>query len=887
MNGPVQPNHAELQYLLSRCYSEGYGVHVDIEEAVKHLYLAAQQDSVEASCFIEMCQPYLSSLQRPRKLRLASNILSQTLEKFKREKARICGYRSNPSNIASKTGLENFEPTGYTRLWNLQDRAFVRSQSFTWRIGDTDKMYEWSDYGIKTLLADATEVGMLMCDVTISYRTILTPLNTATFYEVCASYGDYSWLQLALQTIKLPQDYENTSWGRQQEVWERLLNKAAQWGHYSLLKELLKTVLEAQAAGLWEDQWTSATGESPLHYLSFLEGDDDEIISTIKSLVKLGINIDIPITTRSWLGPYSLEAHGTPLQMAVRCQCLRVVKALADCGADLTLSFGDSEPPLALAVSLHCPEMVSLLLKSTKLNKNELTYALSKIGAPSKKGWYERVMRMSGSGLSKPPLEHYLAQTSRMLCRPNFGSRSEVSEDILFRMDGAALIEAINRGQKDYEMLLAMIQLGFGPSSMQGIFNLLKTVLRRSPDDPFRETLLDLIFLKTQHLAEKYSFLTLRLQEWHSFFGKFRYNEDNSSERTILHFLVINCDLNSVRFMQKNFPQEFSYFSDLPDSTGLSPIELAIDQQSLELYRMLTTGVTRDKRKDVERATEKDYNILLPRLLADEAKQEEFSRLERIRTMMNLFNFDSLSNEYFLHGVVGDFQSRETSVEKTQKKYEAKLQIAAALEDLGYFIEKKLIQINNVIDSTFTERSRAEHHTTHRTKLAETLKDLVGWVDSIGISPTDSSQIQKAEDLYVMGMHIRLSETTSEEGMAEVFRKSRRLPLPLRLRYRSLNFPKQSYTQEFMSDPATTYALCQFRLSHLRGRSPEWIEMTVYGPMGRPVNGPHAILEWIRSGLFHKQAQGIWREDKTEMMETSPVSNRFYNFYHDFMTMHV
>jgi hypothetical protein len=469
VDGPVQPNHAELRYLLSRCYSEGYGVHVDIEEAVKQLYLAAQEDSVEASCFIEMCQPYLSSLPRPRQLRLASNMLSKTLENFKHEKARICGHRSNPSNITSKTGLENFEPTGYARLWNLQDRAFVRSQFFTWRFGDTDKIYEW--------LADTTEVGVLMCDVTISYRIILTPLNTATFYEVCASYGDYSWLQLALQSIKLPQEYENTSWGRQQEVWERLLNKAAQRGHYSLLKELLKTVLEAQAAGLWEGQWASPTGESPLHYLSLLEGDDDEIISTIKSLVKLGINIDTPITTRSWLGPYSLEVHGTPLQMAVRCQCLRVVKALADCGADLTLSFGDSEPPLALAVSLHCPEVVSLLLKSTRLNKDELTYALSKIGVPSKKGWYERVMRMSGSGLSIPPLKHCLAKTSRRLCRPNIGSRSEVSEDILFRMDGAALIEAIKRGQKDYEMLSAMIQLGFGPSSMNGIFNLLKTRL--------------------------------------------------------------------------------------------------------------------------------------------------------------------------------------------------------------------------------------------------------------------------------------------------------------------------------------------------------------------------------------------------------------------------
>jgi hypothetical protein len=291
-------------------------------------------------------------------------------------------------------------------------------------------------------------------------------------------------------------------------------------------------------------------------------------------------------------------------------------------------------------------------------------------------------------------------------------------------------------------------------------------VLGRSPDDPFRETLLDLVFRKTQHLAEQYLFPTLRLQEWHSFFERFRYNDENSSERTILHFLVINCDLNAVRFMQKNFPRDFSNIRDLPDSTGLSPIELAIDRQSLELYRMLTTGVIRDRRKDVERAKETDYNTLLPRLLGDEAKQEEYSRLERIRTMMNLSNFDSVSNEYFLHGVVGDFQSRETSVEK---RSEAKLQIAAALEDLGYFIEKKLVQINNVIDSTFAERSRPDHHTTHCTTLAETLKDLVGWVDKIGICSTASPQIQKAEDLYLTGMYIRLSEATNEEGMVEVF----------------------------------------------------------------------------------------------------------------------
>jgi hypothetical protein len=425
---------------------------------------------------------------------------------------------------------------------------------------------------------------------------------------------------------------------------------------------------------------------------------------------------------------------------------------------------------------------------------------------------------------------------------------------------------------------LAMIQLGFGPSSMQGIFNLFTAVLGRSPDDPFRETLLDLVFRKTQHLVEEYSgtFPTLRLQEWHTFFKRFRYNDENSSERTILHFLVINCDLNAVRFMQKNFPQDFSNYRDLPDSTGISPIELAIDQNSLELYRMLTTGVTRDKRKDLERAKETDYNTLLPKLLADEAKQEEYSRLERIHMMMNSFNFD-LSNKYFLHGVVGDLQSHESFVEK---RSEAKLQIAAALEDLGYFIEKKLVQINNVMDSTFTERSRPDRRTT----LAETLKDLVDWVDKIGICPTVSSQIQKAEDLYVTGMHIRLSEFTDEEGMAETFRKARRLPLPLRVRYQSLNFPKQTYTQEFSSDPATTYAVCQFRLSHLRGRSPEWIKMTTYGPRRRPFNGPHAVLEWIRSGLFHQQAQGIWREDKTEMTETSPISNRFYD---DFMAMHV
>ena len=875
MDGPIQPNHAELRYLLSRCYSEGYGVIVDIEEAVKHLYLAAQEDSVEASCFIEMCQPYLSSLPRPRQLRLASNILAKTLENFKHEKARICGHRSKPSNIASQTGLENFEPTGFVRLWNCEDRTFVCSQPFTWRIGDTDRTYEWSDKGITALLADTKAGGFVICDVIISYRTILTPLNTATFYEVCASYGNFSWLQLAHHSIKQPQQYENTSWGRQQEVWERLLNKAAQRGHFRLLKKLLNTVLEAQPAGHWEDQWSSPTGESPLHYLSLLEGDDDEILSTVKTLLKLGINIDTPITTRSWLGPYGLEVHGTPLQMAVRCQCLRVVKALADCGADLTLSFGDSQPPLALAVSMHCPELVSLLLKSTKFSKEQLTDALNNIGVPTKKGWYERVMRMSGSGLSKPLLKSCLAGTSRVLYRLptwiNFRTQTEVPDDILLQMDGAALIEAVSQGQRDIEVFLAMIQLGFGPSSIEGLFNVLKAVLGLSPDDPLRETLLDLVFRKTQHLAEENSgpLPTLRLYEWRNFFKIFRYEDENASDRTVLHFFVTQGDLNAVRFLKQHFPQDFASLKERPDSVGLSPVDLTIDQSSLELYRILTTGTTRDKRKDVQRAKETHYNALLPRLLADEAKQEEHAKLDRIHTMMSLFVFDS-SPDRQLHDP--DTRARKTFMEK---RSEAKLQIAAALEELGYFIDKKLKQIDNVMDSTFADRNRPSPRTT----LAETLKDLVGWVDKLGICTTTSSQIQKAEDLYTTALHIRLSETNNEDEIFVVFKNAQRLPHPLRARYGANNMPKQSYAQELTSDPATTKAVCEWRISYLAGRSVEWIKNTrVFGNRPSRLTGPKAILEWIKSGQFCEESRDIWRENNTEI---EPIN---YILYDEFMT---
>jgi hypothetical protein len=757
-----------------------------------------------------MCQPYLASLPRPRNLRLSSNVVTKALQRIHKEKVRT--WDSQPL-VRAEYGVEYFEPTGYVRLWNLEDREFVQSRPFSRRVGDQDSFYDWSDKGVWKFFEDTEKSRVLICDAVISYQTILTPLNTATFYEVCAAYGHYRWLLAALDRIKHHEDYANTSWGTHQEVWERLLNKAAQGGQYHMLKNLLKRVMKVQGAGIWEAQWGSPIGESPLHYLSLLDGNDDDLRSTIQCLLKLGLSIDTPITTRKWLAPYGLEIYGTPMQMAVRSKCLQVVKVLAEFGADLTLAYRDSPPPLALAASLHSPSVVELLLSLTDFSVDQRRHALNMIGVPSRKGWFERVMRMSN--ISRPSFKQHLAETaSKFWLTPRKllkgCVRPKDSESILPQMDGTSMVEAIRRGQRGCEVIASMLELGFGPSSMNGRFDLMKVLLTLGSGNPLRNQLLHLVLrMDNSRTTNADTSTKLWYDGWQSFLKSFRCTDEGFWGMTVLQYLVVQCDIEAIRLLKQLFPGEFSSLKATSDENNTTPVDLAIDRGSSEIYRLLTVGTPRDKKKDVERAEETIGNRILEVLLAEAAKQEEQAKLANINNLMN-----SLINK---SGFV---------------KHQERIILAGALEDLGIWIEK---------------------HST----------------SSINLYPA-----QKAEDMYMTGLHLRLSGLYRSEDRQSAFITVRRLPLSLRGRYRSLGLPKPNVNSNvFVLDPTITEAATQFRLDHLRDNIPSWIkdlEPQIGGPNQSSMTGTMAVLYWIGSGQFRRGAEDVWQMDSPEVKGFPP-----------------
>ncbi|KAK3381839.1 kinase-like domain-containing protein [Podospora didyma] len=93
--GPLQPHHAELHFLLSRSYTEGYGVPPDIVKAANHTFEAASFDSLEASWIIELCRESLFPTPELTNKRMGSSVITELLRsavKEAREEALAAKY---------------------------------------------------------------------------------------------------------------------------------------------------------------------------------------------------------------------------------------------------------------------------------------------------------------------------------------------------------------------------------------------------------------------------------------------------------------------------------------------------------------------------------------------------------------------------------------------------------------------------------------------------------------------------------------------------------------------------------------------------------------------------------------------------------------------------
>ena len=596
---PLQPDHAELHLILSRCYSEGYGVEVQLSKAVEHLFLAAQADSSEATCILEICGMNLRHTISSANTRLGSNATSQAMSAISK-------------TLGTKHGRINL--IDYVRMWFRKTKALLVGEKFSWRNGDCIESYSWDWQDVASFIRDVRESSQLICDVMISYPTILAPTNTATFIEVCARYGLANHLQAAMAAMQ-ELDYQVSSWGEQMQVYQALLIESAKGGQTEQLLRLI-TYIRDLTKGL-ETPWTWATasGESPLHFISFLNGDASDVESVVLKLQELGFDIDAAITARYWLPPFGIEVYGTPLQMSVKCDCIRTLEVLLKCGAKVTAPYGNRQSPLELAASLHRDEMVSRLLRSSGRRFQYHGHALRALGAPSKKGWYDRLTadslhptKKSTKAVLAAIEDHMRSQTSDQ----PFGD-SEWQEWLQLQ-DGSAITEAIVAEQREVTCILGLLGLGLGPTTDQGRYSLLSIACGIPKAEPTRKPLLEALLCGSYPGIDRDETIEEWISHWPQFFESFRYSSPTDHDLQSMHMLhvwVASEDISTITTAIKLYPDIFRRIAYTNDGHSRTAFEVAVDVGSYEAYKALSPLGPRDIEVDIERAR-KPWRRLAP-----------------------------------------------------------------------------------------------------------------------------------------------------------------------------------------------------------------------------------------------------------------------------------
>lgn len=636
VSGPRESHHAEMFLILSRCFAEGYGCTVDLKQAVKNLYDSAFNDCADATCILELSPQLLTAIDSGERLTLGSNSVSDAFRVLKRKQAKMARIANqNRGSQASLIPDNNADALSMIlRLWLAETRERVRSLPFQYQIGRRSDSSSWSPTEITALHKEVKETGLDICDLFIVFQNLTNPVNTATYFEVCAKYGIRQALVTGLALLQ-DVDIENSSWGTLNALWEMLLIEAAKGGCRASLEYIIDYVkgsVEGDASSL---EWTNSTGESPLHFLSFVEGTEEEIEVIIVKLLELGFGIDSSIRTKTWFCPFGLEVRGTPLQMAVKCGCLRTTRALVSKRARVMEKGVLLLNSLELACSLHFSDIVHTLLASLPLQKRHYEDILRTIGHPTPRGWFDRLPVLS-SNSTNIRIEWTLKAMEECFAQHKPQTTHEHWKQCLSKTDGAALTSAIWAGQRDQDLVVAMVNCGLGPVTHDGRFVLLSAITSLDKADTNRKVLLKAVlgraypvFVKTEPAFVNWS------KEWPPFFKEYRYTwNPQNQEVTMLHLWVIISDEESLQIAQDVCPESVAIMADIRDGNGVCAHERAIDMGSLAMYKHLRKYRKHGVQEDIARAEKSSTilrtNQLLPFLHAEARREIESHHITEI-----------------------------------------------------------------------------------------------------------------------------------------------------------------------------------------------------------------------------------------------------------------
>ena len=641
VDGPRESHHAEMFFILSRCFAEGYGCTVDLKQAFRCLYESAFNDCADATYILEL-SPHLLTLLNDGKRHqaLGSNSVSDAFREVKRKQARMRAFTGPKQSSEANPALDDDTDamSSIFRLWLAETRERVRSNKFQYQIGRHSGSSSWSQAEIVALLKIVKRSGLDICELFIDFQNLTNPVNTATYLEVAARHGIRQALSMGL-TLLQDCDIENSSWGSTDTLWETLLIEAAKGGCRISLESIIDDVYNSVKADPPSIELTNVIGESPLHFLSFVDGAEKEIEIIVGKLLRLGFRLDSSIRTKTWFGPFGLEVRGTPLQMAIKCGCLRTTRVLLSCGARVMEKGVLSLSPLELACSLHYFDIVHALLASLPDQKRHYERALHAIGHPTPRGWFDRLPILNSISRNFQ-IKQTLRAFERCFAEHELLTPADRLEQLLNEADGTALSSAILAGQRDQDLVIAMLNCGLGPRTHEGRFGLLSAIMSLERADTNRIALLkavlghtNLVFVKSEQRFMDW------IKGWPSFFKEYRYTWNPQNQKTtMLHLWVIMSDEEGLRTAQDLWPESVALMSAAYDENGCTPREKAIDLGSLAMYKLLRKYSKEDVQIDISRA-KKSSNILrtnplLAFLQAEGLRRIESHRIIELRTCL-------------------------------------------------------------------------------------------------------------------------------------------------------------------------------------------------------------------------------------------------------------
>lgn len=629
-----QPMHAEMMLLLARCYAEGYGVTPDIGAALKHAHNALVLGSTEATCMIYALNAMYTGTPSNTTFASVTPELQESVAKSLATVTKIwnSAFKSVTHHDVEEHRLLSGELVEIKaiglrhvlRSWNRHAAAAILDAEFRVQIGDVPPRFKWTARSIAEMEVLMKEYGKPLCDIIITHPTQLGPNMTSTFLETCASIGWFSGLSAEHISVEDTTDFSDTCYGDQVDFLLRLLIAATKSGQTAVLAHLIHVIktLKSEQSYLQGVVFGTGTGESPLHHIYNLEVTEEEVTDLVLQLLDLGIEIDGPVTTRSWIPPYGIEMYGTPLQVAVRAKCLKSVKALVNAGADITASHNELPPALSIAISMHCPLITRYLLPLMD-GQAAAENAVRALGTPPKKGWFEDVLTETltfenvVTVTENLTLEDVVNETLTFTF--TFGEGSSMvhtAAEIFYHLhgcpfkdlpdwwyqelDGLPLMEAIERGQRNIKVMATLIQLGLGPRSFEGRWKILQAILNKSKDDPFRPQLLALLFsrrmidsmgwlskfLWEDNLLHAYQHTTELVEGWPEFFRQFR---GECHDWSLLHILAQDSDYQAVNHVLSFFPHGDTTHQCLShvDDFGLTPVHVAHSRTDKDVYRLM------------------------------------------------------------------------------------------------------------------------------------------------------------------------------------------------------------------------------------------------------------------------------------------------------------